>query len=330
MANSFNRRNFMKATGLGIAAFAAGTSQTRQAQAAFRPEKPVNIYGGEYDSLKVGLCQIHTEEWAIEDNLKRTLVAIEAAAAKGAEVAVTPECVLHGYGNNKSPGAEKRLWEISERLDGKNLQLVCQKARQLGIYVLIGFIERGDHKKLYNSVAVISREGKIIDVYRKVHCRRFERFDYEGFFTPGDRFFTFGIEAASRTFKVGVMICFDREVSESARCLRALGAEIILCLNACPVSDMTKYVNIMNNDTVTRCRAAENELFIALVNLQGRFNGRSFVVGPKGELLYQCSTDPEVQVIDIPVGVVRKKLRDIPLRWMGWGYRRPEIYKKYL
>ncbi len=100
----------MKATGLGIAAFAAGTSQTNQAQAAFRPEKPVNIYGGEYDSLKVGLCQIHTEEWAIEDNLKRTLTAIEVAAAKGAEVAVTPECVFHGYGNNKSPGAGKRLW----------------------------------------------------------------------------------------------------------------------------------------------------------------------------------------------------------------------------
>ena len=41
------------------------------------------------------------------------------------------------------------------------------------------------------------------------------------------------------------------------------------------------------NELITRCRAAENELFIAVVNHARRFNGGSFLVGPTGEVLHQ-------------------------------------------
>jgi len=48
--------------------------------------------------LRVGLCQVWTEEWAVEDNTRRALSAVEEAARQGAQLAVTPECVFHGYG----------------------------------------------------------------------------------------------------------------------------------------------------------------------------------------------------------------------------------------
>lgn len=40
------------------------------------------------------------------------------------------------------------------------------------------------------------------------------------------------------TASVGLMICFDREVPEGVRCLRSLGAEVVLCPLACDTSVM--------------------------------------------------------------------------------------------
>lgn len=302
-----------------------GTSMTKKLMTGKLPD----FYDGEYESLKVGICQVYTEQWAVEDNLRRTIEAIEAAAEQGAEIAITPECVLHAYAE-KGDNFFERLLEVAEPIDGKNMQLVCKKAKELDIYVLIGFMERGENNKIHNSAALISNEGKIIYVYRKVHCRPFESIEHEGFFTPGDEFYVADLKFGDRQFKVGTMICFDREITESVRCLRALGAEIVLCPLATDTFEMTKYVNIVDNEIITRCRAAENEVFIVVVNHAGRQNGGSLVVGPSGELLYQSGNDAEVRVIDMPVGIVPAKFHSNPLGWMGWGFRRQNVYDKYL
>ena len=73
-----------------------------------------------------------------------------------------------------------------------------------------------------------------------------------------------------------------------------------------------------------------NELFIVVVNHAGRFNGGSFITGPKGELFCQMNADPGVLTYELPVGIISKEFHNEPLGWMGWGYRRPEIYKKYI
>lgn len=297
-----------------------------------------SVYEGDYKGLKVGLCQIFTEVWAVEDNLKQALSAIEQAAEKGADIAVTPECVLDGYAgldifdNDMSKELWQKLIEISEPLDGKNITSICDKAKELGIYVLVGFVERGSEGEIYNSAALISRQGEIIEVYHKVHCRDFEDTKRGGLFAAGGEYSSYDIKTNEAAFKAGTMICFDREIPETLRCLRALGAEIVLCPLATNTADMMAKDGIekVGNEIITRCRAAENELFIVVVNHAGRFNGGSFVVGPSGELLCQMGPDACVEVVDVPVEVVRKKFHSNPLGWMGWGYRRQDIYDKYL
>jgi len=56
------------------------------------------------DILRVGICQIYTEQWQIEQNFKRTVEALEEAADRGAVLAITPECVLPGYGFSDDKG----------------------------------------------------------------------------------------------------------------------------------------------------------------------------------------------------------------------------------
>ncbi len=285
-------------------------------------------------TLRVGICQVYTEPWDIENNLKRTLLAINEAAEKGAEIAVTPECVLHGYSWDDSMGKSvsfrNQLFAAAEKLDGAHLMLFKDQAKKLGIYILVGFVEKGSENQIHNTAALISPEGEFVYVYRKVHCRHFENIHHWGYFTPGDQFFSSTGNFNSKHFNIGTMICFDREIPESVRCLRALGSEIILCPLATDTSDLLRFNNQVDNELITRIRATSNELFIVVVNHSGRFNGGSFIVGPMGEVFCQLSEKPEVVVYEVPLGIIAKKFHAEPLGWMGWGYRREEIYKKYI
>jgi len=276
------------------------------------------------------MCQVYTEEWAVESNLLRTIEALEEAAAHGAELAITPECVLHGYASSESENYAERMLEIAEPLDGRNLALLRAEAQDLHLDVVVGFAERGEGDQVHNSAALISKQGEIVTVYRKVHCRPFESIHHAGVFVPGDEFTVVERRFDERTVQLGLMICFDREITESTRCLRSLGAELIVCPLATDTTSMATCHNRADNEMITRCRAAEHEVFIVVVNHAGRFNGGSFAVGPLGELLHQMGPEPGVHVLEVPVGLVRERFHSDPLGWMGWGYRRPEVYGRYL
>lgn len=293
-----------------------------------------DYYRKGYSYLRVGMCQVYTEKWTIEENIGKALDAIDVAADQGAEIAVTPECVLQGYPideeKGKSESFRRKLYSVAESINGPNLGIFKAKAKSRGIYILIGFIEKGGRKLIHNSAAIISPEGKVVCVYRKVHCRHFENINHWGYFTPGSDFFVEDLDFKNGNYKVGTIICFDREVPESLRCLRALGAEIVLCPLATNTSDITVHNNGTNNEVITKAGSACNELFVIVVNHAGRFNGGSFITGPEGETLCQMDSKPGVLTFEVPVGIISEKFHNEPLGWMGWGYRRPEIYKKYI
>jgi len=294
------------------------------------PKKTPDVFEGGHPSLKLAMCQVHTEPWDLDGNLERTLESLDEAARQGAEFAITPECVLHGYPGGNAKDFKDKLIEASQPLDGEKVAQVRQAAKDNSLDVMFGFAELGDEGRLHNTAALISREGEIVNVYRKVHCRPFEDIRNDGMFTPGDEFWVERVEYGGRRFSIGAMICFDREIPETVRCLRALGAQFIACPLACNTNDMNEFADSADNEMVTRCRAAENEVFIAVVNHAGRFNGGSFVVGPGGELLAQMDKEPSVLTLDVPIGAIPPLFHDKPLGWMGWGHRRREVYGKYL
>jgi N-carbamoylputrescine amidase len=221
--------------------------------------------------IKVAMCQVYTEQWAFDDNVKRTLDSLDEAAGLGADLAITPECVFHGYGD-RCDGFEDRMRSAAVTLDGEVMSSVRDRATSHGLDVVVGFAESRPDGKFANSAALVTRDGDIACVYRKVHCRSFEDATRDGLFTPGDEFRVVDYAGHGGLSKLGLMICFDREVTESVRCLRSLGAEIIACPLATDTSDMTDHGNCADNEMITRIRAAENEVFIVVVNHAGRFN----------------------------------------------------------
>jgi predicted amidohydrolase len=143
----------------------------------------------DHDILRVGICQIYTEQWQIEQNFKRTVEALEKTADEGAILAITPECVLHGYGfSDDRELLRKRMIEVSEELSGERVSKIRALAKKLSLNIVLGIAERGADDKVHNSALFITQQGEIAEVYRKVHCRRFESVEGSGAFTPGDRF----------------------------------------------------------------------------------------------------------------------------------------------
>lgn len=283
--------------------------------------------------VKIGMCQVHTVEWDMDGNGQRTLDALNEAAEQGAQLAITPECVFNGYCFDFEPDFPERLAALAMTVEDPWMMRVRELARARKMEVVVGFVERGEGNKIHNACALISREGEHLRTYRKVHCRDFESTFYDGVFTPGEEFSTDPLEYDGKYMHLGMMICFDREIPETVRSIRATGAELIACPLATNTSDLLAPPQLneqMNNEIITRARAAENEVYIVVVNHAGRYNGGSFIVGPGGQAVHQMGSEPGVDVIDVPVGIVKEKFHDFPEGWMGWGFRRPGIYAKYM
>ncbi len=116
-----------------------------------------------------------------------------------------------------------------------------------------------------NSAYVVSKEGKILMKYNKVHTCDFAD---ESCLEHGEDFFVCDFE----TIKVGVMICYDREYPESARILMLKGAEIILVPNDC--GSMRPRLQALST------RAYENMVGIAMANPNGINAGNSCAFSP--------------------------------------------------
>ena len=288
---------------------------------------------GESAVVKIGLCQTATVEWDVEGNFRRVLEDITEAAKQGAELIITPECVLNGYAGPGLSDWKTRFPATTEPIHGDYLTRIRERVRELRVEVVLGFAERGEEGKFHNTAVLIGRDGQTVWAYRKMHCRPFESAEHDGLFTPGEQFFVSEQSYSGGNLRVGAMICFDREIVESVRCLRGLKAQFIACPLATNTYPLTGASNShgqkADNELITRARAAENEVFIAVVNHAGRFNGGSYLVGPLGETICQLGTEPEVRTVPIPLGVADRLHQD-PLGWMAWHHRRPGGYGTYL
>ena len=46
--------------------------------------------------------------------------------------------------------------------------------------------------------------------------------------------------------------------------------------------------------------------------------------------MVQLGAGPEVRTVALPVLTLAAKVHSRPLGWMGWGYRRPDVYDRHL
>ena len=207
--------------------------------------------------------------------------------------------------------AEKLL---AEPIPGDTTLVFGKLAKELDIYLLIGLSERKDGE-VYNSIAVIDRNGDLKGVMSKVHINKYET---PGNWRNGSEFPVWTFETKTGSFCGGIMICYDREVPESARILMLKGADLIFnpLATTCPTRDIHR--------CLLRTRAFENELYIFMVNHAAPSqNGHSMVFGHNGDILKELDEKESIMLFDFDFDLL-SSARKIGI--YGKHHRRPELY----
>mgnify|MGYP003870137863 CR=1 FL=1 len=243
--------------------------------------------------MKIELMQLAGRDGDTAYNLQRTLQAI-ASCADDADLLVFPETHLTGFAN------AAQLADIAEPLNGPSLQAVQRAARERNVAVVIGLAEN-DNGTFYNTSVLVTPDGIALS-YRKTHLWPDER----GLFVPGDRFTT----VLWQGVRVGLLICYDIELPETARALGQLGAELILVTNG----NMDPYGPV--HRTAIMARAQENQAFAVMVNRVGSgddnlvFAGGSAVVDPFGRVLYEAGREECRQLVNLELDQLQAARRD--------------------
>lgn len=267
--------------------------------------------------VHVGVIQMLPEAGKAQANIARaTRLIRDAVQQHGAELVVLPECTLTGYtGPPQTDERRSADRELAETVPGPSVEHFSSLARELGVYIIWGLHER-DGDRYYNTAVLLSREGELLGKYRKVHINKYET---PMGWTNGEEFFVWPCEVNGVKFNLGIMICFDREVPEAARCLTMLGADII----AIPQATSCTCSIPIHRDQL-RVRAYENEVYIAMANWAGpRFKGHSMTIDADGTLIELGSEGEQILIATFDI----LKLQELRRRGIyGRHHRRPIAY----
>ncbi|MBI2690073.1 MAG: carbon-nitrogen hydrolase family protein [Acidobacteria bacterium] len=248
----------------------------------------------------VAALSIMPEPWAKEANVAKFERYARQAAAQGAQVIVAPGGYLEGYvGNDKRiPDLTEKRYaaEAPENLDGALLTRIRLLAKELRVYLMLGFAERRDGK-VFNSAVMFSPAGAVALHYSKSHTLADEPFNTMGTSFP---------VMESEHGKWGALICFDRQIPETARTLALKGADTIFIPSWGSYGEM--------NDIMMRVRAYENGVNIAFVHPQ-----RALLIDSGGKILAQNKGEGD-QIVTARMSVNPKRKHSM------LPFRRPELY----
>lgn len=243
-----------------------------------------------------------------ERNLNRAVELIRQAAAQEAQIVMTPEVLFSGF-----LGGE-REHQLAEPIPGPATEVYAQLARELGIYILAGLSELKDGQ-ICNAMAVLDPQGRLMGVMRKVHINKFET---PGGWRNGSEFPVWEFRTKTGSMTAGIMICYDREVPESARLLMLKGADVIFNPLACtcPTDDIHR--------CLLRTRAFENEVYVFVVNHAApRINGHSMLFDYHGTIVQELGEAEGLLMCEVDLDALEAYRST---GFYGKHHRRPELY----
>ena len=150
-------------------------------------------------------------------NLVRIRELTRRAVEQRAEVVCFHECCITGY-TFLQHLSRNQLAELAEPVPGgPSLRALSAVAREFGVVVMAGLIERDDDDRCYNTYVAVAPDG-FVGKHRKLHTF------VSPYLTPGDRFTVVEILGV----KFGFLICYDNNLPENVRITTMMGAEVIV------------------------------------------------------------------------------------------------------
>jgi len=234
------------------------------------------------------------------ENLAKAEWKIREAAAAGAQVICLEELFRSQY-FCREENAE--LFALAEPIPGPSTETLGKLALELKVVIVSSLFERRASGLYHNTAAVLSTNGEIAGLYRKMHIPDDPLYFEKYYFTPGD--LGFG-SIATPYGRLGVLVCWDQWYPEGARIAALSGADLLVFPTAIGwhPSEKARYgaAQLDAWRTIQRSHAIANGVYVAAVNRVGyegpperglEFWGSSFVADPFGQVIAQASCDQE-------------------------------------
>ncbi len=271
----------------------------------------------------------------IGENIKRAEEKVRVAAGKGANVILLPELFEREY------FCQQRQYEFYEYAypvkEHPAVRMGVRLAKELSVVLPVSFFE-WDGNVLYNSLACIDADGKVLGVYRKTHIPDDHFYQEKFYFTPGNTGF---MVFQTQYVDIGIGICWDQWFPETARCLALKGAELLLYPTAIGSEPVLLCDSMPHWRRCMQGHAAANLIPVIAANRIGTeevkpceenagqnsslcFYGSSFMTDETGELVEEASRDAEeILIHGYDLDVIAKNR----LSWGLFRDRRPDMYK---
>jgi N-carbamoylputrescine amidase len=271
--------------------------------------------------MRIALIQQHaTRDKAA--NVARGLSNLETAARNGASLACFAELAFEWFHPQRQ--AAPNHASLAEAIPGPITAAFQQKARELGVVVVLNLYEQAPHGT-FDSSPVIDADGRLLGITRMIHITDYACFHEQGYYTPGDTGVPVYETAAG---KVGVSICYDRHYPEMMRALALRGAELVVVPQAGAVGEWPEGLY----EAELQVAAFQNGYFTALCNRVGaedtlEFGGQSFVCDPEGRVIARAPAEEDyILYAEIDLAATRRS----HARRLFLQHRRPELYAKWL
>lgn len=271
--------------------------------------------------MKIALIQQHATQNK-NDNIGRGIKAVEEAATHDAELIAFPELAFEYFWPQKP--ASNGVKELAEPVPGPTTEKFMDKARELGVTIVINLFERDDGKT-YDCSPVISNNGELLGKTRMIHILEAPCFHETGYYSPGNLEIEVYDTSAGR---IGVAICYDRHFPEYMRILALKGADLVIVPQAGAIDEWPPGIF----EAELQIAGFQNGYFTALANRVGKeeyvtFAGESFVTNPEGRVVARA---PRGSDFILYYDINFEELKDCPARNHFLVDRRPETYTKLL
>lgn len=252
--------------------------------------------------MRLAMAQMSMNK-STEYNLEKSIHYIKTAAYQGAELIFFPEIQLSPFfPQYKNRNAEQYLMT----LDSSEIISICSACKTYHIYASPNIYLNLDGS-CYDASLMIDSSGNIIGISKMVNIFEAKHFYEKDYYSPSPD----GFKVYDTPFgKIGIVICFDRHISESIKSCALKGAELIII----PTANLTTEPADLFEWEI-RVQAFQNLSYIAMCNRVGiedtiNFCGQSLISNPDGELLIKADQNEQLIIADIPLDCVHKARKE--------------------
>ena len=236
-------------------------------------------------SLKIAIAQINATVGDLAGNAARILEQAKRAQAQGAHLVLTPELALCGY-----PPEDLLLRADFHVACAREIDALAVAAPDIAILLGHPLVREG---KVYNA-ATLLRGGVRVATYCKQRLPNYEVFDEARYFNAGEASCVVTVNGV----RCGINICADVWECGAVERARAVGAELMLVLNASPYH-IGKHAR---RTAVLRERVTATKMPVVYANLVGGqdelvFDGGSFALDSCGEVRCQLPSFEEALAV---------------------------------